>query len=681
MSTPRPHHPARLLATACALLLLGPSAHAAAYDWTAASGSTWATGWTGGNVPTLADDLTILGPLNSPGALSINVAANANAGSLVFTNTDATSLINSSGSNKTLTIQGGLTTGSGAVTIGSTTANQNVSISLVSGYGQTWNIGSGGLTLNNGITRNTGASVNFVTGSGVVTTAPAITLNRGVFYNGDYAVADAGGAIGAVVYGTTSNTFNVSGAIGTVATNSSFYNLTGNASISSQNLGAGGTLRFGGNHTLSLSGANTISGFLTNGATAAVISGSGTLRVNGEMVFATNGGVSDKLTVSGNVTTFNGGVITTVTKTGLGALVLSGNNTYNGDTYVSQGTLRSTSSTGLGFGGSMSAINVGNSKTSVAAGATLDLAPSSAMTVNEVIVLNGGALINSGAGTTTIDNGIAAINLTNLGSGGSAASGTVDIVGSGTGATATVSVASGAITGFQLTAAGSGYTSAPTVSINIAGQTIASAATAILSSVALNGSANTIGGSGNLIINAIIANGTSTGGFSKIGAGTVTLNGANTYTGVTTVTEGTLALGAADRIANTGNLVMAGGTFATGGFGETLGTLTLAANSIIDLGSGASALVFADSSATSWTSSVSLSFVNFTEGVDSIRIGTSSGGLTGGQLAQITLNGQLAAIDANGFLTVSSVPEPSAFAALAGAAMLGLAAVRRRRTA
>ncbi|MFA6286508.1 MAG: autotransporter-associated beta strand repeat-containing protein [Opitutaceae bacterium] len=761
------------LATACVLLLIVNSAQASAYNWTASSDTTWATGWTGGNVPTTGDDLTVLGPLNAAGALNIDVAATAAAKTVNFTDTSAVTLTNiNSGADQTLTLQSGLTTGTGAVTIGSTTANQGVLVAV--GSAQTWNIGAGGLTLNNSysgtgtltktgtgtltlnganvstgnltinggtvvangdtvavlsagkplgfgggafsyrstnasantqtlggisvsagsntitseesgsgsstltigtISRTAGATINLVTvGAGAaIKSTSAMSLNRGVFYNGDYATATAGGAVGAVVYGTTSGTANASGAMGTV-TNGNFYNITADASVIGQNFGAG-TVRFGGNFTFSATGtATSIGGFLTNGATAAVINGGGALRQNGEMVFATNGG-SDQLTVGNAITTFNAGVITSVTKTGAGKLILNANNTYNGNTAVDQGTLQTTTDKGLGFGAAMSAINLGNSNTTVAAGATLDLAPASSMTVNEAIILNGGALANSGSGTTTINNGIAAVNLTNLGS-GTATSGSVSFGGTGSGAIGTVTITGGAISSFTLTNAGSGFTGATTVNLTTTGSTGA-AATAILSSLTLNGTANTIGGAGNLVINAIVADGASSGGFTKTGAGTVTLNGANTYTGNTAISAGTLTLGAADRIADTSNLVMSGGTLATGGFSETLGTLTLSANSTIDLGAGTSALVFSDSSGTTWGSSITLSFVNFTAGTDTIRIGTTSGGLTGAQLAEITINGSAATIDSGGFLAIA-IPEPSTYAAILGIAVLGFVAFRRR---
>ena len=69
-------------------------------------------------------------------------------------------------------------------------------------------------------------------------------------------------------------------------------------------------------------------------------------------------------------------------------------------------------------------------------------------------------------------------------------------------------------------------------------------------------------------------------GLRKSGAGTATLGGNNTYTGTTTIADGTLRLGAAERIANAGSVVVAGGTFDLGGFAETVNGVRLAGGAI-----------------------------------------------------------------------------------------------------
>ncbi|HSH96058.1 MAG TPA: autotransporter-associated beta strand repeat-containing protein [Roseimicrobium sp.] len=183
---------------------------------------------------------------------------------------------------------------------------------------------------------------------------------------------------------------------------------------------------------------------------------------------------------------------------------------------------------------------------------------------------------------------------------------------------------------------------------------------------------------GMVILNGTLANGAGTNvmGIDQRSSGTLVLSGANTYTGATTVTAGTLALGAANRIADTSALVLSGGTFATGGFSETLNTLTLSSSSTLDFGSGTSALVFADSNGLSWTGTLTL--LNFDIGTDSLSF-TSSSGLTGTQLSQLSLAGFTATgLDSNGVVQFSAIPEPSTYAVLAGVLALGAVITRRR---
>lgn len=64
------------------------------------------------------------------------------------------------------------------------------------------------------------------------------------------------------------------------------------------------------------------------------------------------------------------------------------------------------------------------------------------------------------------------------------------------------------------------------------------------------------------------------------GAGTVKLSGANTFTGGTTVSSGTLLLGGNDRLANAGALTVNGGTLNLGGFSDTVGATSFGGGSV-----------------------------------------------------------------------------------------------------
>jgi autotransporter-associated beta strand protein/T5SS/PEP-CTERM-associated repeat protein len=77
-----------------------------------------------------------------------------------------------------------------------------------------------------------------------------------------------------------------------------------------------------------------------------------------------------------------------------------------------------------------------------------------------------------------------------------------------------------------------------------------------------------------------------TGRLTKDGAGTMTLTGANTYTGGTSVSQGTLRLGASNRLDSTGSLfIFAGATFDLGGFSQTVGAFSGPGTAAIGTGS------------------------------------------------------------------------------------------------
>jgi fibronectin-binding autotransporter adhesin len=363
----------------------------------------------------------------------------------------------------------------------------------------------------------------------------------------------------------------------------------------------------------------------TGGARVINISGTnGTLAINNPADATISGviGVNSTSAIANN-NNFN------FIKAGPSILTLSAANLYSGNTTVSGGTLRIGNANSLGSAGSqIFGTNRANGPTIVSAGAVLDL--NGVASVNENITLNGtgigssGSLVNSSATAASVANGIQSLTLTTaipalgVGSGFSNGSGVV-ITGTGTGATARVTLGLttasintitaggtgyavnnlvnitggggtgaiakvtsvsdvGAITGLEITAAGSGYTTAPTgmtrntgtgsttpaltltgnaTNFTVTGVAIATSgtgytgspvltiggveqpATFTLSSSVVLASNSSIGGTGNITINPPV-----TGAFdlTKVGANTLTLNGANTYTGATTVQSGVLSL-------------------------------------------------------------------------------------------------------------------------------------------
>ncbi len=160
-----------------------------------------------------------------------------------------------------------------------------------------------------------------------------------------------------------------------------------------------------------------------------------------------------------------------------------------------------------------------------------------------------------------------------------------------------------------------------TITLGSGGATIAADAGS-LTLAAMDGTNRTltVGGAGDTTIAGVIATGS--GGLIKNDVGTLTLGGANTYTGVTTVNDGTLAIGSDDALGvapgspTAGRLVIGMATL------ETTGTFTLDANRGVSLTGSATFSVAAGTTVTA---------AGIIAGTgDLIKVGAGTLGLSGG---------------------------------------------------
>ena len=442
------------------------------------------------------------------------------------------------------------------------------------------------LQLQGGI--SVGAEALSINGSGVSATGVLRNISDNNSWGGNITLAgisqlSAEGnstlTLGGIIGGTGSRTFTKLGT-GTIFLNAA-NSYTGATTISA------GILEIGNQSALSTTSALTIS----NGATLDINGLSPTISsISGAGLITSSGLGNITLTFSNAAaTTFSGiiqnGIATSlgITKLGTSSLTLSGANTYTGLTTVSAGTLIVTNPSSLGTTAS---------GTSVLSPATLQI---NGVTINgEPLSIAGvgsgtGALIG-GSGTSVWGGDVAmtaatsigataaiAINgiisgsfaLTKLGTNTLTLSGVNTYAGSTTVSAGTLIVTNGSSLG--TTAAGTSVTSGAMLQLNgvsISGEALTINGTGVGSAGALSnvtgasswtgsivlGSSSSIGATATLTINGIISG--ATFGLTKVGTGILELNGANSYTGSTTISAGTLKLVAASAIITTSDVVM-----------------------------------------------------------------------------------------------------------------------------
>ncbi len=285
-------------------------------------------------------------------------------------------------------------------------AGTTLTVGGTSGSG-TMIVSSGGTTTGDTISVPTLALGNqegvFITNSGSTTVTGTITGSGGL-------TASGAGSLTLASPDTYTGTTTLNGGTLTVASNSVLGALTLN----------GGTLK--SSTSVTLTGAVTLnnSAVTLGGSNALVFTGAwnlagqnDTLNVTDTTPVIIQGVIQDANNQGAVIPTGANSPAKTFTKTGAGTVILTGTNTYTALTYILGGTVNLQNSAGLGSVPSQSPITSAGAGfpatapaadgTLVGSGATLQL--QGAITLNEVLALNGGTL-ESLSGNNQLNGGI-----------------------------------------------------------------------------------------------------------------------------------------------------------------------------------------------------------------------------------------------------------------------------------
>lgn len=383
--------------------------------------------------------------------------------------------------------------------------------------------GSGSLTISSAIEANTTATgSNIDNGVTINKTAGTVTFSGTNTYLGNTTLTSGTLSISATGnLGSSTNSIVLNGGtLQTTSTISTSRNITVNST--------GGTIETATGTTFTNNGALTNSGTLTKTGTGTLLL-SGTVSTAGSTTVSAGKITGTTTSLQGNITnnatvefdqstngTYSGNLtgIGNVTKLGTGNVTLSGTNSYSGGTTVTAGTLTGTTASIQGNITNNAAIVFDQNTDGTYAG----------------ITLGSGTLTKAGTGIVTLSGTNFFAGTLNLNAG------TISIsADNNLGSTSSI--------------------------LNFNGGTLLSTAASLTLSASRSFTLSSGGGtlqtnsSNNLNYSGIISG---TGPLTKAGTGTVTLGGANTYSGGTTITAGTLAV-SADNNLGTSSITLNGG--------------------------------------------------------------------------------------------------------------------------
>jgi autotransporter-associated beta strand protein len=480
------------------------------------------------------------GTLNVTGAGTLGAVANTTAlsGTGILdlnTTTQTQATVTQAG---TSTIQstggaGGLNVGTYQLTGGTVAAG--VTITATTAFNLQAGTVSGILAGAGALTKSTAGTVT-LTGANTYTGATAIT-------GGTLNIQNSA-ALGATGVGSET----------TVAAGATLQ-LQGGIAVGAEALSLAGTGTSTNGALQNVSGANSYAGAITLTADSRINSDADTLTLTGGISGAGSSVVTLGGAGNGAVTTVGiGGSVGSLVKDGAGTWTLSAANAYGGgaasDTTVNAGTLAITGAGTLGIAANGVAVS----------GGTLDLGTTN-QTQNGGLILTGGTIQNgtlTSSGTFDVQAGAVSAVLAGTGAVSKTTAGTVTFSGTNT-YSGTTTINAGVLAANSSAALGNGTA---TNTLVFGGGTLRADGT-ITSPAARGVTLNATGlidTNGNAVsIAGIISDGGGGFGLTKSGGGTLTLSGANTYSGATQLNVGTLALGSSGAL-GTSALTAAAGT-------------------------------------------------------------------------------------------------------------------------